>query len=185
MLLVLLFPLIGLVAFIVLFSTGKSPFFVQLRPGKNEKVFTLIKLKTMNNNSDENGDLLSDEQRLTSIGRIIRKLSIDEIPQLYNVLVGDMSIVGPRPLLVRYLDRYNSMQKQRHNVRPGITGLAQVNGRNSISWDQKFDFDIYYVNNISFRLDVKILFLTVLKIVKQDGISSDTSATMEEFFGTE
>lgn len=163
-------------------NKGKA-FFVQPRPGKNERIFKIIKFKTMTDEKDENGELLSDAERLTKVGSFVRKTSLDEIPQLLNVLVGDMSLIGPRPLLVKYLPLYNEKQKQRHHVRPGITGWAQVNGRNAISWNQKFEFDVWYVENCSFLLDLKILWMTVLKVIKRDGISSDTSATMEFFEG--
>ncbi|WP_280764326.1 MULTISPECIES: sugar transferase [unclassified Parabacteroides] len=160
-----------------------TPFFIQHRPGKNNRIFKLIKFKTMNNNKDINGDLLPDSERLTNIGRLIRKLSLDEIPQLINVIKGDMSLVGPRPLLVGYLSLYNREQMRRHIVRPGITGWAQVNGRNAISWQQKFEYDVWYVEHCSFLLDMKILFLTILKVFKSEGISSNTSSTMEPFTG--
>lgn len=163
-------------------NKGKA-FFVQPRPGKNERIFKIIKFKTMTDEKDENGELLSDAERLTKVGSFVRKTSLDEIPQLLNVLVGDMSLIGPRPLLVKYLPLYNEKQKQRHHLRPGITGWAQVNGRNAISWNQKFEFDVWYVENCSFLLDLKILWMTVLKVLKRDGISSDTSATMEFFEG--
>lgn len=165
------------------FANGDSPFFVQPRPGKGGRVFRLIKFKTMNDRRDENGKLLPDKERLTDIGRFIRSSSLDEIPQLINVIKGDMSLVGPRPLLVRYLERYTPEQARRHDVRPGITGWAQVNGRNTISWEKRFEHDVYYVDHLSFALDVKIIFLTLLKVVKREGISSKTSATMEEFRG--
>ena len=162
---------------------GGNPFFVQERPGKDGKIFKLVKFKSMNNKKDENGNLLPDETRLTSYGKFIRNTSLDELPELINILKGDMAIVGPRPLLVRYLTRYNKTQARRHEVRPGLTGLAQVNGRNAISWEEKFNYDVEYVDNVSFLLDFKIICKTVLKIIKKDGISSETSATMEEFMG--
>ncbi len=162
---------------------GGNPFFVQERPGKDEKVFKLIKFKSMNNKKDKNGNLLSDAKRLTAYGKFIRNTSLDELPELFNILKGDMSLVGPRPLLVKYLDRYNAVQKRRHEVRPGLTGLAQINGRNAISWEEKFAYDVKYVDNVSFLLDVKIILLTAIRVIKRDGISSETSATMEEFTG--
>ncbi len=162
-----------------------TPFFLQKRPGKNGKIFTIVKFKTMNDNKDENGNLLPDDKRLTTIGKIIRKTSIDEIPQLWNVLKGDMSLVGPRPLLPEYLELYNDFQKRRHEVRPGITGWAQVNGRNAISWQQKFEHDVWYVDHLSFMLDVKILLLTVKKVFKSEGIAADGMATIGRFKGNE
>ena len=160
-----------------------TPFFFQKRPGKNEKIFTIVKFKTMNDTKDKNGNLLPDDKRLTTIGKIIRKTSIDEIPQLWNVLKGDMSLVGPRPLLPEYLELYNDFQKRRHEVKPGITGWAQVNGRNAISWQQKFEHDVWYVNHLSFMLDVKILLLTVKKVFKSEGIAADGAATIGRFKG--
>ena len=161
-----------------------NPFFTQLRPGKNEKIFRLIKFRTMTCEKDENGNLLPDEKRLTKYGKFLRSTSLDELPELFNILLGQMSIVGPRPLLVQYLPRYNAVQRRRHAVRPGLTGWAQVNGRNAISWEDKFRLDVEYVDRISFAMDVKIVFATVGKIFKREGISSETSATMEEFMGT-
>ena len=160
-----------------------NPFFYQQRPGKNEKIFKLIKFRTMTNKKDKQGKLLPDEQRLTSYGRFLRSTSIDELPELINILKGDMSIIGPRPLLVKYLPLYNEYQKHRHDVRPGLTGYAQVNGRNTVSWEEKFDMDVKYVQHITFVEDVKILLNTIFKVLKRDGISSETSATMEEFKG--
>lgn len=157
--------------------------FLQPRPGKHGKIFTLIKFKTMTDARDESGNLLPDAERLTKVGKWIRKTSLDELPQLFNVLKGDMSLVGPRPLLTEYLPLYNEHQRKRHDVKPGITGWAQVNGRNAISWNQKFDYDVWYVQHISFALDMKILFLTVLKVFKAEGISSASSVTMEKFNG--
>jgi undecaprenyl phosphate N,N'-diacetylbacillosamine 1-phosphate transferase len=158
--------------------------FTQMRPGKNGKLFLLIKFKTMSDARDDRGELLPDEERLHGVGKFIRKTSLDEIPQLINVLKGDMSIVGPRPLLVEYLPLYSEEQRSRHDVKPGITGWAQVNGRNTISWEQKFAYDVWYVKHQSFWLDMKILVLTVLKVFKAEGISSATSVTMEKFSGT-
>jgi len=164
-------------------NKGTGAFFVQERPGKDEKIFKVIKFKTMNDRRDENGNLLPDSERLTTIGRWIRSLSLDELPQLINVLKGDMSLVGPRPLLVQYLPLYDEVQRRRHEVRPGITGWAQVNGRNAISWEQKFDYDVWYVDHLSLSLDIKILLKTIEKVFKREGINSDTAVTMEEFRG--
>lgn len=175
------FPILILAILAITISCKTSPFYWQKRPGKNSLIFSIVKLKTMNEKKDLKGNLLSDKQRLTTIGKIVRKLSIDELPQLINVLKGDMSLIGPRPLLPEYLDYYTSEQARRHNVRPGITGWAQVNGRNSLSWEQKFKLDVWYVDNVSFTLDFKIFWLTILKIVRREGINSDTSATMERF----
>lgn len=182
--LILLSPFFLAVALFLLVANKGSVFFTQMRPGKNEKVFKLVKFKTMHDGKDKNGELLPDADRLTAVGKVVRKLSLDEIPQLWNVLKGDMSLIGPRPLLVEYLPLYSETQKRRHEVRPGITGWAQVNGRNSISWEDKFNFDVHYVDNMSLPLDIRIVFMTVLKIVKVEGISSETSATMEKFTGS-
>lgn len=161
-----------------------NPFFTQLRPGKDGKIFKLIKFRSMTCEKDKDGNLLPDEVRLTRYGEILRSTSLDELPELLNILKGDMSIVGPRPLLVQYLPLYNEEQRHRHDVRPGLTGWAQVNGRNSITWEDKFRYDVWYVRNISFILDVKILFLTVKKVFCREGISAENSATMEDFQGT-
>ncbi len=161
-----------------------NPFFTQQRPGKEGKIFLLIKFRTMTCEKDADGNLLPDEQRLTKYGKILRSTSLDELPELLNILVGDMSIVGPRPLLVQYLPLYNAQQRRRHEVRPGMTGYAQVNGRNAISWEEKFRLDVEYVDNITFWGDVKIIWQTALAVLKRDGISSGTSATMEPFQGT-
>ena len=161
-----------------------NAFFTQQRPGKGEKIFKLIKFRTMTCETDADGKLLPDEQRLTGYGRFLRSTSLDELPELINILKGDMSIVGPRPLLVKYLPRYNAEQRRRHDVRPGLTGWAQVNGRNAISWEDKFRLDVWYVEHIGFGIDVKTIFLTVKNVLRREGISSDTSATMEEFMGT-
>lgn len=162
-----------------------NPFFTQERPGKDEKIFKLIKFRTMDNRKDENGDLLPDEIRLNKYGKFLRKTSLDEIPEAFNIIKGDMSLIGPRPLLVQYLPLYSEAQKHRHDVRPGLSGYAQVNGRNSITWTHKFELDCKYVNSITFLGDLKILFQTVLKaFIKQDGISSETCDTMEDFNGT-
>ncbi|MDH1882712.1 sugar transferase [Empedobacter sp. GD03797] len=165
------------------FANQGKPFFFQSRPGLNEKIFKIIKFKTMNDKKDTNGNLLSDAERLTPIGAFVRKTSLDEIPQLINVLKGDMAIIGPRPLLPQYLPLYNETQKRRHNVRPGITGWAQVNGRNAISWTKKFELDVWYVDNISLILDLKIFFLTIKKVVIREGISQEGQVTMEGFNG--
>ena len=162
-----------------------NPFFTQLRPGKDEKIFRLIKFRTMTNQKDKEGNLLPDDVRLTKYGKFLRSTSLDELPELINILVGDMSIVGPRPLLVKYLPRYNEEQKHRHDVRPGLTGYAQANGRNAVTWEDKFKMDVWYTRNISFKLDVKILLDTVKCVLKRDGISSESSSTMEEFMGSE
>ncbi len=165
------------------FATQGKPFFFQARPGLNEKIFKIIKFKTMNDKKDSNGNLLPDAVRLTPIGAFVRKTSLDEIPQLINVLKGDMAIIGPRPLLPQYLPLYSETQKRRHNVRPGITGWAQVNGRNAISWSKKFELDVWYVDNISLILDVKIFFLTIKKVFVREGISQEGQVTMEAFNG--
>lgn len=163
---------------------GSPVFFKQQRPGKNEKIFTLYKFRTMTDARDENGTLLPDEVRLTAFGKMLRSTSLDELPELFNILKGDMSLIGPRPLLVKYLPLYNEEQKHRHDVRPGLTGLAQVNGRNAISWEKKFEYDVEYVRNLSFLLDCRILLQTVKAVVQREGISSATDATMEAFKGT-
>lgn len=180
---IILSPIFLLVILILLFYGHRKLFFIQTRVGHNERLFKLIKLKSMTDETDSDGVLLSDEKRLTKAGKIIRKTSLDELPQLLNVLKGDMSIVGPRPLLVEYLSYYSIEQKKRHLVKPGITGWAQVNGRNTISWEKKFKLDVWYVEHISFLLDLKIIFLTFLKIIKSEGISQDGEATMELFRG--
>ena len=161
-----------------------NPFFTQQRPGRNEKIFKLIKFRTMTCEKDENGELLPDEQRLVPYGKFLRSTSLDELPELVNILLGQMSIVGPRPLLVKYLPLYNEEQRRRHEVRPGLTGYAQINGRNAISWEDKFALDVEYVDNITFVGDVKIILGTVKAVLKREGISSETSVTMEEFRGT-
>lgn len=161
------------------------PFFVQRRPGKGEKIFRLIKFRTMTNARDANGELLPDDKRLTRFGTMIRKTSLDEIPQLINVIKGDMSLIGPRPLLIEYLPRYSAIQKRRHEVRPGITGWAQVNGRNAISWERKFELDVWYVDHLNLKLDIRILMLTLKKVVKPEGISQEGHATMPVFKGAE
>jgi undecaprenyl phosphate N,N'-diacetylbacillosamine 1-phosphate transferase len=176
-------PIFAIVALCLTIANQGKPFFLQPRPGKNGQVFRVIKFKTMNDLKDAQGNLLPDEKRLTSIGQFVRKTSLDEVPQLLNVIKGDMSLIGPRPLLVEYLPLYNREQSRRHEVRPGITGWAQVNGRNAISWEDKFKYDVWYVDNISFLLDLKIIFLTILKVFKSEGINSATAATMERFTG--
>jgi putative UDP-galactose phosphate transferase len=179
----LLSPVFVLVTIGLFFANDGKPFFFQLRPGKNGKIFKIIKFKTMTDKKDENGNLLPDADRLTKIGSFVRKTSLDEIPQLLNVIKGDMSLVGPRPLLPQYLELYNDFQRRRNEVKPGITGWAQVNGRNSISWEKKFEYDVWYVDNVSFLLDVKILIMTVLKVVKSEGINEQGQATSNEFKG--
>ena len=185
------FALIGLIVLSPIFfilwvwltiaNKGAGAFFLQERPGKDEKIFKVIKFKTMNDRRDAKGNLLPDSERLTRIGRFVRSLSLDELPQLINVLKGDMSLIGPRPLLIQYLPLYDEMQRRRHEVRPGMTGWAQVNGRNAISWQQKFEYDVWYVDNLSFSLDVKIISKTIEKVFKREGINSETAVTMEEF----
>lgn len=182
--LIITMPILLIVTILLSWANSGNPFFFQLRPGKNEKIFKLIKFKTMNDKKDSLGNLLSDVERLTKVGKFIRKTSLDELPQLINVLKGDMSLVGPRPLLDRYLMLYNENQKLRHSVKPGITGLAQVNGRNAISWERKFEYDVQYVHEISFWGDMKILFLTIHKVFKSEGISQHGEATMQQFKGT-
>jgi lipopolysaccharide/colanic/teichoic acid biosynthesis glycosyltransferase len=181
--LVLIFPLFVFVMVGLFISNQGKPFFFQLRPGKNGQLFKIIKFKTMNDKKDSDGNLLPDNYRLTKIGQLVRKTSLDELPQLVNVLKGDMSLIGPRPLLPEYLSLYNETQNKRHNVKPGITGWAQVNGRNAISWSQKFEYDVWYVNHISFLLDCKIVYLTINKVFKREGITSENSATAEAFKG--
>lgn len=176
--------------FIILIILGAifmrgNPFFSQERPGKDEKIFKLIKFRTMDNRRDENGDLFPDEIRLNKYGRFLRKTSLDELPEAFNIIKGDMSVIGPRPLLVKYLDRYNEEQKHRHDVKPGLSGFAQVNGRNSITWEDKFAMDVWYTKHITFIGDIQIIIKTVEKaFIKRDGISSENAATMEEFLGT-
>ncbi len=187
---VVLSPILLILIILGAVAMGGNPFFMQPRPGRKdrngkEKIFNLIKFRTMDNRKDKDGNLLPDDVRLNKYGRILRSTSLDELPELFNILVGDMSIVGPRPLLVRYLDRYSTQQRRRHDVRPGLTGYAQAYGRNSLTWEEKFEKDVYYVENLSFLLDVKVIFKTVAVVLKRDGISSESSATMEEFFGSE
>lgn len=182
--LIILSPLILIFTIIGAIKMKGNPFFVQKRPGKDGKIFSLIKFRTMTNKKDKDGNLLPDEKRLTSYGRFLRSTSIDEVLEIINILKGDMSIIGPRPLLVKYLPLYNEYQRHRHDVRPGLTGYAQVHGRNTVSWEEKFDMDVKYVQHITFMGDLKILLETVIKVLKRDGISSETSVTMEEFKGT-
>lgn len=182
---VVLSPLFLVLVLLLTIANSGKPFFFQRRPGKNGKIFKVVKFKTMNDKRDKDGNLLPDAVRLTPVGSFIRRTSLDEIPQLINVIKGDMSIVGPRPLLEEYLPLYSSTQIRRHEVKPGITGWAQINGRNAISWRQKFEYDVWYVDNISFVLDMKIILRTFLKVSKSEGISSATSATMEKFTGKE
>lgn len=182
---ILLSPVYLTIAFCIRIKLGSPVFFCQLRPGKNETVFKMYKFRTMTSDTDEDGELLSDEIRLTSFGKMLRSTSLDELPELFNIIKGDMSIVGPRPLLVEYLPLYNVEQHKRHDVRPGLTGLAQVNGRNSITWEEKFSFDVEYVNKISFIFDVIIILKTVKAVFNGKGISSDTSVTMEDFKGSD
>jgi undecaprenyl phosphate N,N'-diacetylbacillosamine 1-phosphate transferase len=181
--LVLLSPLLLLVLVCLTIANRGKPFFFQLRPGKDGNIFKIVKFKTMNDKKDSLGKLLPDNQRLTKVGLFVRKTSIDELPQLINVLIGDMSVVGPRPLLPEYLTFYNDFQVKRHNVKPGITGWAQVNGRNAIGWDRKFELDVWYADNVSFILDVKIFFQTIVKVLQRKGISASVLVTMEPFKG--
>ena len=182
-LIILTLPVMIWAYFAIKKHLGSPVIFTQSRPGKDEKIFKIYKFRSMSDARDENGNLLSDEVRLGEFGKRIRALSIDELPQLFNVLKGDMSFIGPRPLLIEYLPLYSNEQKRRHNVRPGITGLAQVNGRNAISWKQKFEFDTYYADNLSLNLDIKIAFLTIKKVIKKDGINKDGMVTTEKFNG--
>lgn len=182
---IMLSPVLLVVAILVRCKLGNPIIFKQQRPGLHEKIFCMYKFRTMTDAKDADGKLLPDEVRLTKFGKALRSTSLDELPELFNILKGDMAIVGPRPLLVQYLPRYNERQHHRHDVRPGFTGLAQVNGRNSISWQEKFEWDVKYVEQVSFLMDVKIIMKTVGVVLKRDGISSDTSVTMEEFRGNE
>ena len=182
---IVLSPVLLVLFILVRVKLGSPVLFKQERPGKGEKIFTLCKFRTMTDARDEKGELLPDEVRLTKFGRLLRATSLDELPELFNILKGDMSVIGPRPLLVRYLPRYNSFQRRRHEVRPGLTGLAQVNGRNALTWEEKFEYDVRYVDNLTFAMDVRIFFATVRAVLKHEGINSETSATMEEFMGSE
>jgi len=181
--LIILSPVLLVVIVLLAIANSGKPFFFQKRPGKNGQLFTIIKFKTMNDKKDVAGKLLNDKFRLTKIGNFVRKTSLDEIPQLLNVLIGDMSLIGPRPLLPEYLPLYNSEQKKRHLVRPGITGWAQVNGRNTISWQQKFEYDVWYVEHLSFKLDVQIIIRTIKKVLKSDGIYAGSDIVMNRFKG--
>ncbi len=182
--LLLFSPILIAITLLLAIANGGKPFFFQKRPGKSERIFRIVKFKTMNDNKDLNGVLLPDHERLSEIGKLVRKTSLDELPQLINVIKGDMSLIGPRPLLVQYLPLYDQTQKRRHELRPGITGWAQVNGRNAIGWKQKFEYDVWYVDNVSFVLDVKIVLMTLKKVFKSEGISQEGEATMEVFKGT-
>ncbi len=182
--LIILSPVLLIVAILVRIKLGSPVIFHQQRPGYKGKIFGLCKFRSMTDERDENGELKPDEIRLTKFGKALRSTSLDELPELWNILKGDMSLIGPRPLLVRYLERYNEHQLRRHEVRPGLTGLAQVNGRNTVSWEERFDYDVQYVDNVTFLGDCKIILKTVLTVFKREGISSGTSATMEEFMGT-
>ncbi len=184
LLIVIFSPVIIIVSIFIYFKLGRPIFFRQQRPGFNGEIFGIYKFRTMTNEKDVNGELLPDDQRLIGVGKFIRSASLDELPQFLNILRGEMSFVGPRPLLVEYLPLYSDEQIRRHNVKPGITGWAQVNGRNAISWEDKFKYDVWYVDNLSFLLDMKIIWLTFLKVAKRSDISSDTSATMEKFKGS-
>ena len=179
----MLSPIFVIVAILLFITNSGKPFFFQSRPGLNEKIFKIIKFKTMTDQKDDNGNFLPDNMRLTKLGNFVRKTSLDEIPQLLNVIKGDMSLIGPRPLLVQYLPLYSKKQKRRHEVRPGITGWAQVNGRNTVSWNKKFDYDVWYVDNHSIWLDIKILLLSIKKVILQEGISAENDVTMYKFKG--
>lgn len=181
--LIIFSPLLIITAILVRFKLGSPILFRQARPGKHEKIFHILKFRTMTDEKDKDGNLLPDEIRLTKFGQFLRSTSIDELPELLNILKGDMAVVGPRPLLVQYLDRYNDEQRHRHDVKPGLTGLAQVNGRNGITWEEKFNYDLQYVKNVTFLGDCKIILQTVQKVFQRQGISSATSVTMEEFKG--
>tara|TARA_R110001606_G_scaffold152476_1_gene293194 strand:- start:5003 stop:5608 length:606 start_codon:yes stop_codon:yes gene_type:complete len=183
--LVVFSPFFIFVLFALIFSNKGTPFFYQKRPGLHAKIFKIIKFKTMNDKKDEHGHLLPDAKRLTKVGQFVRKTSLDELPQILNLLKGDMTIIGPRPLLPEYLPLYSERQKKRHLVKPGISGWAQINGRNAISWEQKFEYDVWYVENLSFRLDAKIFFKTFLKVFKSEGVSTDNQATTKKFEGNE
>ncbi len=181
----ILSPILLLIALLVRIKLGSPVIFKQQRPGMNEKIFTLYKFRTMTDERDEKGELLPDEMRLRDFGKFLRASSLDELPELFNILKGDMSIVGPRPLLIEYLPLYSAHQRRRHEVRPGLTGWAQVNGRNAIGWEEKFNYDVEYVDNLSFFLDVKIIFLTIMKVLKREGINQEGRATMEPFRGNQ
>ena len=182
---IILSPILLFIAFLVRIKLGSPVVFKQQRPGLNEKIFTLYKFRTMTDEKNEKGELLPDEVRLTDFGKFLRAMSLDELPELFNILKGDMSIVGPRPLLTEYLPLYNEHQRRRHEVRPGLTGWAQVNGRNAITWEEKFNYDVEYVDNLSFLLDLKIIILTIMKVLKREGINQEGRATMEPFRGSQ
>jgi len=182
--LIIIFPIFVIILLILLVLNNGKPFFFQARPGKNEKIFNIIKFKTMTDKKDKNGELLAVEKRLTKFGIFLRKLSLDEIPQLFNVLFGTMSLIGPRPLLVKYLPLYNDFQKRRHEVKPGITGWAQVNGRNAISWEEKFKYDIWYIDNMSFIVDIRIILLTLKKVIAREGVNNQQNLNMPTFTGS-
>jgi lipopolysaccharide/colanic/teichoic acid biosynthesis glycosyltransferase len=182
---VIVSPIFLFVTILLAIANKGKPFFIQSRPGKNEKIFKIIKFKTMTDQMDSDGKLLPDDKRLTALGSFVRKTSLDEIPQLLNVIKGDMSLIGPRPLLIQYLPLYNKKQKRRHEIKPGITGWAQVNGRNTVGWKEKFEYDVWYVDHLTFLLDIKIIFMTVLKIFKSEGISADNQATVKYFEGND
>ncbi|MGJ5643149.1 sugar transferase [Formosa sp. S-31] len=179
-----LLPVFIILTLILLITNQGKPFFTQKRPGKNEKIFKIIKFKSMTDAKDKNGNLLPESKRITKIGKFIRKTSLDEIPQLINIIIGDMSIIGPRPLLVNYLQYYNTIQKHRHDIRPGITGWAQVNGRNTLNWEDRFNHDVWYVDNLSLKLDLKIIFLTIKKVLKREDIYDLEQVELKEFKGT-
>ncbi|MBF8436532.1 sugar transferase [Halanaerobiaceae bacterium Z-7014] len=183
--LVVLSPLFIIISIMVYFKLGSPVFFVQRRPGKDEKIFDLIKFRTMTDERDDNGELLPDRIRLTKFGKFLRSTSIDELPELINVIKGEMSLIGPRPLLVEYIDRYNEFQARRHEMRPGITGLAQINGRNALTWEEKFEYDIEYIDNYSLLLDFKIIIKTIIQVFKRDGINQKDNVTMTKFKGSE
>jgi undecaprenyl phosphate N,N'-diacetylbacillosamine 1-phosphate transferase len=182
-LIIVLVPFLLILSLLLAIANQGSPFFIQARPGYNERTFKLIKFKTMSDARDKAGNLLPDKERITRVGAVVRKNSLDELPQIFNVLVGTMSLIGPRPLLFKYIPLYNAIQRRRHEVRPGITGWAQVNGRNSISWTQKFELDIYYIDNLSFWLDVKIFWLTVKKVIQREGVNQSEERPMHPFTG--
>lgn len=181
---IVLSPLLFVLIILGAIFMGGNPFFFQDRPGKDERIFKLIKFRSMDNRKDKDGNLLPDDLRLNKYGRFLRASSLDELPELFNILKGDMAIIGPRPLLVRYLDRYNEEQHHRHDVRPGLTGYAQAHGRNAVSWEDKFAMDVWYTKHITFFGDIRIIWDTVMTVIRREGISSDTSVTMEEFMGT-
>lgn len=181
---IVLLPIFLFITLLLFVSNRGNPFFIQPRPGQHEKIFNVIKFRTMSNNTNSEGQLLPDSDRMTSIGRFLRKTSLDELPQLLNVIIGNMSLIGPRPLLVDYLPLYSSFQKRRHEVKPGITGWAQINGRNLLTWEEKFQLDVWYVEHQSLALDIQIFLKTIFKILVREGVSSKTSATMEKFKGS-